>query len=965
VLFAKDPIPTFQNIAALYFEPDYLQDMSEDRDAVDISGPPKTSKKVKSETQVEGTATPKRKRKQTVNDTNTGIPSDTPNQSQESPLDQAGARPVKRTKTAPSTANTKEAHRPEKNGNREAIPPPETPLIASIPDTGEARRQSTDMQPLADVAHTNGTASKKPKKSKAKTTQQDEEKEVSALPQSPAGTKPIRMASTNPSLADSSTDQKDFTDTSAARGPRRGKTDKMIGFFAPSEVSALETFKLQFCNQHAISSERFDRMVQHVDRRKDSGWPCDEIIKKPDFWQQIYDVLPSRDRRSVYRFMRRHFQDSSQKPHHWTHEQDDELIELVGRYGPRFAHIAKLLGRVEDDVVQRWKNRLEHRSTMRRGAWSEEEVRALLDALQASWNNLKKDGQDVGRDIYEMDEGLVSWGTVSNKLQNCRSRQQCADKWRKIRRKIMGQRSTGNQNAVYDPATEAKPQGRAKSITLAEQMEMERMLKSSEYVDSDDGDEEDVEQSAGTESQSLNIKDEGDSAEKESTIMSAPEKPPATSAKALSKGSQSKESQAEVEDDSESEASSDSAESASDDASEAEIKSGSGSGSDSDSESSVESDAKVDAMMRGQSSKGQEKYVKNNKVSPAKSSSKPPKSTPNQKLVERSNPKTSEGKQPRSQATKTSASDSPIKAETNATPRAKASKPSKSTTKDEDTQATSSESGSDSESAPDSSDSVEESTSSPEEPSDRQPTKVAPKAATSIQKASVKGQVSQKPQNKDESEESSSASEETTSDGDSTEDSEADDDSDSGSASDSSASDDKPVKSPKTAALKGTKRKAQEPAEQTGKSDSKRPKTGQKSSKKSSTSSSSSSARSSSEDSESDDDADSGSEADTDESSSVSDSSDSTSKPQPKSKSEPKQPTVQPKVPKAVNAQKSELPKSRTPVIKEGSNAENGQSGTKQKSKQVKPSLPQVKKDGEKEKGKSRSTPVSKGKKSK
>ncbi|GIJ82889.1 RNA polymerase I enhancer binding protein [Aspergillus pseudoviridinutans] len=935
------------------------QGMSEDRDAVGSSGPPKTSKKVKSETQVEGTVSPKRKRKQSVNDSNIGMPSGTPNQSQESPLDQAGAPPVKRTKIGPSTTNTKEARKPEKNGNREAIPSPETPVTANSLETREAQRQSTDMQPLTDVAHTNGTASRKPKKSKAKTTQQDEGKDVSDLPQSPAETKTIRMASANPSLAGSSTDQKDLTDTSAARGPRKGKTEKMIGFFAPSEVSALETFKLQFCNEHAISSERFDRMVQHVDRRKDSGWPCDEsIIKKPDFWQQIYDVLPSRDRRSVYRFMRRHFQDSSQKPHHWTHEQDDELIDLVGRYGPRFAHIAKILGRVEDDVVQRWKNRLEHRTTMRRGAWSEEEVRGLLDALQTSWNNLKKDGQDVGRDIYEMDEGLISWGTVSNKLQNCRSRQQCADKWRKIRRKIMGQRSTGNQNAVYDPATEAKPQGRAKSITLAEQMEMERMLKSSEYVDSEDGDEEDMEQSTGIESQSPEIKDEGESADKKPTIMAAPEKPPSTSAKALNKGSQINASQMEIDDDSESEASSDSVEAASEDASEAEIKSGYGSGGDSDSESSVESDAKVDARIRAQSPKGQEKDVMNNKASSAKSSSKPTKPTPNQKLVDRPKSKTSDGKQSRSQATKTSVSDSSVKAETNAIPRARASKPPKSTTKEEEMpQATSSESESDSQPASDSSDSEEESTSSSEESSDRQSAKVAPKASTSIRKTSVKGQVSQKTQNNDESEENSSTSDETSSGDDSTDDG-------SDSESNSSAGDVKPVKSPKTAALKGAKRKAQEPAEQTGKSESKRLKTGQKKS-----SSSSSSARSTSEDSESEDDSDShggshdsDSGADTDESSSASDSAISTFKPQPNAKSEPKQPTAQPKVPKAVNGQKSELSKSRSPAVsKEGSNAKIEQSGPKQ----VNPSHPQVKKDGEKAKGKPGSTPVSKGKKSK
>ncbi|RHZ68289.1 MYB DNA-binding domain protein [Aspergillus thermomutatus] len=965
---------------------------SQGRDAVGYSSSssPKISKKVKSELQVEGTPAPKRKRKQTVNNTNNGMPSDTPNQSQVSPLNQADPRPMKRTKVAPSTANTKEARKPEKNDTREAIPSPEATVIANNSEAGKFNLQSMDVQPLTDVAHTNGTSSKKPKNFKARTTQQEEGKEVSTLPQSPVETKTISMASANPSLADSSTDQKDSTDTSAARGPRKGKKDKMIGFFAASEVSALETFKLEFCNEHGISSERFDRMVQHVDRRKDSGWPCDEsIIKKPDFWQQIYDVLPGRDRRSVYRFMRRHFQDSSQKPHHWTHEQDDELIDLVGRYGPKFAHIAKILGRVEDDVVQRWKNRLEHRSTMRRGAWSEEEARGLLNALQASWNNLKKDGQDVGRDIYEMDEGLVSWGQVSNKLQNCRSRQQCADKWRKIRRKVMGQRSTGNQNAVYDPATEAKPQGRAKSITLAEQMEMERMYKSSEYVDSEDGEEEDMEQSAGTESQSpkkppkqiTKIKDEGESAEKKPTIMSAPEKPPATSAKALNKGSQSNESQTEIDDSESEESEPDSAESTSDDASEAETKPRSGSGSDSDFESSDESDAKVDAKTIAQPPNGQEKGIRNNKAPSAKTSSKPTKPTPNQKLVDRSKPKTSDDQQPKGQATKTSASDSSAKAETNAISRAKASKPSHSTTEEEEVlQETSFESESDSESGSDSSSDSEaeseaESTSSSEEPSNRQPTKVAPKAPTSIGKASVKEQVSQKTQNDDDSEENSSTSDETSSSDNSTEASESDDDSGSDSDSISSPSDDKPVKSPKAAALKGTKRKAQEPAQQTGKTESKRLKTGQKPSKKSS--SPSSSDRSSSEDSESEGESDSrassldsDSEADTDESVSASDSSDSTSKPQPqpqpKSKSKSKQPTARPKVPKAVNGQEFELSKSGTPAIsKEGSNAKNGQSGPKQKLKQVKPTLPQVKKDGEKKKGKPGSTPVSKAKKSK
>lgn len=267
------------------------------------------------------------------------------------------------------------------------------------------------------------------------------------------------------------------------------KKQTLTGFFTSEEVQQLENFKLEFCNTNGLSSHTFDSMVQHSDRDKGSEFPCDSsITNKQDFWRTIYESIPQRDRRSVYRFMRRHFQASTQKPHQWTHEQDEELVSLHTQHGPKWAYIAKLVGRSDDDVVQRWKNRLEYRTTMLRGPWSAEEIRGLQDALQASWKAMRDAGKDVGKDIYEMDESLVGWGQVSDRIQHIRSRQQCADKWRRIRRKVLDQRARGDPEATYEPTTGLRSPKKPKPapITMAQEPPKESKYKSSEYVDSED-----------------------------------------------------------------------------------------------------------------------------------------------------------------------------------------------------------------------------------------------------------------------------------------------------------------------------------------------------------------------------------------------------------------------------------------------------------------------------------------------
>ncbi|OOF95945.1 hypothetical protein ASPCADRAFT_16020, partial [Aspergillus carbonarius ITEM 5010] len=470
---------------------------------------PMSIKKTKRELQPDGSTTSKRKRKVLSNATNDQNKAPAaPRSPQSSPHNESTARPVKRKKvTEPKQKQTqsRKADMAKQNAPHTPIKEPSTPE-AGI----EAEGATSTPEPVQEESQT-------------KTVKGSDE------------------ANDNP------TGQGDFKKGKRGVDASKGKEGKLVGFFTADEVKKLERFKLQFCTTHGVSNDTFDLMVQHSERDKSTPFPCHaDVITKPTFWKEVYQIIPNRDKRSVYRFMRRHFQCSAQKPHHWTHEQDDELILLHKRHGPKWAYIAKMIGRSDDDVVQRWKNRLEHRRTMNRGPWSEVEVRSLQEHLQAAWTAMKEIGHDVGRDIYEMDESLIAWGQVSNKMNNCRSRQQCADKWRKVRRKILAQRTKGNPDAFYDPVVETKPpKRRSKSRAIATPLsQSDKQFKSSEFVNSDDDSDEEVTETPSVD-QSTTKTSEASSPEPSKPALSKARGREETSDKSDSDSSDSEESDSE------------------------------------------------------------------------------------------------------------------------------------------------------------------------------------------------------------------------------------------------------------------------------------------------------------------------------------------------------------------------------------------------------------------------------------
>lgn len=347
----------------------------------------------------------------------------------------------------------------------------------------EANGESNDVSMNVAKVEPEQTSSPQPETSpeKPRTVQNGVEKATPAKPAETANSSVPNPVSDTENL--SIVEPNNRSKPKKLRGSRPGGKDNLkVGFFTPDEVEKVENFKIYWSNMHGIGHTTFNQMIQHSER-EGADWPGPpDAPSKHELWTDVYAVLPDRDRRSLYRFARRHFQIPGQKAHEWTKEQDEELVELMKQHPAKYALIGKMLGRSDDDVTQRWKNRLQHREKMNHGNWNLVETLGFMTSLQDFFEAHKEiSPATAGKDIYEMDQKVIPWGSVSDSIGNSRSRQQCADKWRKICVKVKAERAKGNQDYVFDPLATVEKTSRWKERSCGS--------KSEDRVSEDDEDD--------------------------------------------------------------------------------------------------------------------------------------------------------------------------------------------------------------------------------------------------------------------------------------------------------------------------------------------------------------------------------------------------------------------------------------------------------------------------------------------
>ncbi|KAL8920778.1 MAG: hypothetical protein Q9172_004349 [Xanthocarpia lactea] len=223
-------------------------------------------------------------------------------------------------------------------------------------------------------------------------------------------------------LADLRHHQND-ADHKSKNAPRVGEAR---GAFTEKEKAKLNRFKQRFCDDYAVTEYEFNNLMTLMGRRKpEKDWPNPDVTIS-ELRDMFYSVLPDRSRKSLNRYRERYFQNVEQDTT-WTEEQVNELRELVEEKGSKWVEIAEILGRTQDSVYQKWKNRIRQGDAQRFDRWEEDEREALIVAVREC-----KRAVGLAQDFSSDDK--INWTAVSDRLGRRRNAQQCSHFWRHVYR---------------------------------------------------------------------------------------------------------------------------------------------------------------------------------------------------------------------------------------------------------------------------------------------------------------------------------------------------------------------------------------------------------------------------------------------------------------------------------------------------------------------------------------------------
>ncbi|KAF7504100.1 hypothetical protein GJ744_002669 [Endocarpon pusillum] len=206
------------------------------------------------------------------------------------------------------------------------------------------------------------------------------------------------------------------------------------GPFTEKEKAKLARFKRRICDDYSVSEFDFNTLMTLLGRRDGSEWPNPDVTRS-ELRGMFYDALPDRSRKSLNRYRERYFQNVEHETE-WTEEQINDLKNLVQEKGRKWVEIAEILGRTQDSVYQKWKNRIRQGDAQRFERWEEGEKEALILAVREC-----KIAAKVPLDFSSDDK--VNWTAVSDRLGKKRNAQQCSTFWKR----------------VYRPREEAKARG--------------------------------------------------------------------------------------------------------------------------------------------------------------------------------------------------------------------------------------------------------------------------------------------------------------------------------------------------------------------------------------------------------------------------------------------------------------------------------------------------------------------------
>lgn len=250
------------------------------------------------------------------------------------------------------------------------------------------------------------------------------------------------------------------------------------GVYSSGEITKLENFRGNYCEEHKISEWQFNEIIHN---------PMKDNSKAQALWQEIYETLDYRTKHSLRRFCHRRFHNFGVRGA-WTAEDDELLDHAVEEKGKSWVAVGQMMGRFEEDVRDRWRNYHVNAELRNSEKWLDCDVRNLAKAVDQCMH-LMRDARlralqekYEGRDIAEAewnearnvdDSKLINWQVVSDRMGGSKSRLQCSFKWGKLkdadRRRFMKEVRAAQKAGIPRKPTK-NPWRRTKALKRAEQM---------------------------------------------------------------------------------------------------------------------------------------------------------------------------------------------------------------------------------------------------------------------------------------------------------------------------------------------------------------------------------------------------------------------------------------------------------------------------------------------------------------
>jgi hypothetical protein len=210
-----------------------------------------------------------------------------------------------------------------------------------------------------------------------------------------------------------------------------------------------------------------------------------------EFWEDLFKVLPRRDRNAVRKFCRRRFH-NFRSPGQWGDDDDRDLQEVYARHPGKWKEIAAIMNKRPDDVRDRWRNYVKYGDNRKVDHWAYYEEDALRNAVHECREALRKVQEEKlqqGKLHYSKvddEDKLINWDVVSQKMGNSRSRLQCSTKWKQLLAKDRKERQTTSEagHPVYKSQT--KYEVAQESIKASRDWKKDRARKLYERMKSGD-----------------------------------------------------------------------------------------------------------------------------------------------------------------------------------------------------------------------------------------------------------------------------------------------------------------------------------------------------------------------------------------------------------------------------------------------------------------------------------------------